>query len=472
MKRESILALVFPLLLATGCTRRPPRGPLETLLGFQAQPVPDLRGLDWGKDLLWKAGGLAVRRSSFEAYLCERFARSWTRVRAVLALFARGLHPGLPEKIRIPEKDVIELRAILAGKVSGGDEKALRRELLSFGWGEVGVLDRLRGRLLVERLAAFSAKKKKALPAGVRKLLSDLLPPLLPPRLEDLETDGRARVLDLLAESKVSFFLERREGGGEILAWAGREPLVKTEEVLVDLLGVLTETERRRAFREYLALRTAENRLGRILRAETGSLPRAVSPARAWMGRARAAFLASPQDKDPRPVLAKAARRAAAEKVQGVFLLVPALRKSSGRPGFPGDQKRALERARTLKEELEGGESPSKVREGILAGLPPGKAVERVREVMDLSGRELAFPELEAALDTPLDGLGLGENPAWSLLLFAKKGEWTLVSTWWGPLLFRLEKKSRIQEKKAALLAPELEGRMRFFAWCRRLLGE
>ncbi len=416
---------------------------------------------------------MVLRRASFEAYLCERFARGWTRTRAVLALFARGLYPGFPGKIRIPEKEVIRLRASLAGKVAGGDEKALRRALLARGWGEVGLLDRLRGRLLAERLASLGPGKRKVFPGEVRSLLEAPLPPLLPSTLEDLEGDGRARLLESLAAGKVSYFLERREGGGEVLAWLGGKPLVRTEEILVDLLGVLTETERRRAFREYLALRMAERRLGKVLRVE-GKEARGGKgdrPAQAWMRRVRAAFLASPEGKASRPLLARAARRAASRGILGFFLLVPALRKSSGRPGFPGDQKKALSRALALKEALEKEETaPAEALARLRLGFSKGEAWKKVEDLEGRASGALGLEELERRMATPLDGLGLGENPAWSLLLFSRKGAWTLTSTWWGPLLFKEDGETRETSPSPALVHT-LEGRMRFFAWCRSLLS-
>ena len=423
---------------------------------------------------MWKAGGLVLRRAPFEAYLCERFAGGWIETRAVLALLARGLYPGLGGKIRIPEKEVIRLRASLAEKAAGGSEKALRRALLGMGWGEVGLLDRLRGRLLVERLASLGPEKKKALPEEVRSLLERPLPPLLPGRLGDLAGDRRARVVRLLlGRGKISFFLERREGGGEVLAWSGREPLVRTEEILVDLLGVLTETERRRAFREYLALRAAEKALGRVIRVKDGNRGPGKawpSPARAWMEAVREAFLSSPEGRASSPALAKAARRAAARRIRGFFLLVPALRKSSGRPGFPGDQKRALGKARALRKALEKGEAvPGKVLPGLRASWGREGAWKRAGGLEGPTQKLLGLEELELRLATPLDGLGLGENPAWSLLLFSRKGGWIRTSTWWGPLLFKLEEESQGPDPSLGEVR-SLEGRMRFFAWCRRLL--
>ncbi len=467
MKGYSFLVLLLlPALLEQGCHRAPGKDPLQAFLGFQASPPPSLEGLDWGRDPLWKAGGLVLRRAPFEAYLCERFAWDWIRTRAVSALFARGLYPGFPWKIRVPEAKVLALRAALAGKTEKGGEKALRRALLSMGWGEVPLLDHLRVRLLVQGLAGLAPEKKKVLPREVRALLEGALPPLLPSRLGDLARDGRAQVAALLAKGRIHSYLERREGGGTVLAWTGDTPLVRTEEILVDLLGVLTETERRRAFREYLALRMAEERLGKVCRVEEGA-----GRAEAWMGRVRAGFLASPEGKAPWPLLARAARKAAAGWVEGRLLLVPALRASSGRPGFPGDQKRALARARDLREELEGGRlSPGEGVKRLCSTSPGGWARRRVEYLAGFSGKALGLKDLEGLFRTPLDGLGLGGNPAWTLLLFSRKGSWTLAGTWWGPLLFEQEKGGKEGRADAAEVSA-LEGRMRFLAWCRYLLS-
>jgi len=458
MKPAAILFLLLPFLPA--CSSSGPEDPLAPLVGYQTRPSPDLRGLDWGGDPLWKSGGLVLRRGPFEAYLCERFARDWIRTRAVLALFERGLYPGVPEKIRIPGREVLALRSRLAGRAAGGDEKELRRKLLALGWGEVSLLDRLKGRLLVERLASLPRKERKALPEGAALLLSERLPPLLPSGLEDLAGDSRERILRHLAAGKVVYFLERRTGGGTVLAWSGRTPLVRTEEILVDLLGVLTETERRRAFREYLALRKAEDRLGRTvlpLRGKrTGKGER--SPAGAWMDAVREAFLSSPEGRNSPPLPAGRIRKAALRLLEGEFLLVPALRAASGRPGFPGDQRRALAGAKALRKELEEGRTSfaaaaSKVR----AGMKEGTALGRWNAFAELTGKRMGLKEMERAFATPLDGLGLGENPAWSLFLFAERGKWILTRTWWGPLLFRLGKEGEIPEQEAPLSPSDLE---------------
>ena len=378
-----------------------------------------------------------MERGTFEAYLCQRYAFDWIETRGMLRLFEKGEFPGIQGRIEADLGKVMDARCMLARALSRGREGELRQLLLSIGWGEVRLHDELRLRIIVSRLAK----------RGMPDLKGGF--PVLPASLEDLEEGPRNALKRFFSgDSLVHSLGEAGEAERTLLLFKGK-PLVELEEVKPDVLGAITESERASALREFYLMKLC----GKIFRFPSKRISKPVFGA--WLKALKNHMMDKGAAIPER--IERQAEGIAGTSIEADFILLPALRPGSGRPGhrldFVFSRKRAERLIGELVDGLPLGAALKRAREGFGRGL----GLAKIHKLESLSGKWIDYDDLRRTLDFTVSFLGFCFDFKKRVLLLEKTRKWYIVPSPWGYVLVRVNRKRKKKVPLPCIKDDEME---------------